>query len=125
LRKAPSNPAEIRPGIFPMIEDSRGVADIEAIAAVKGIAGLHIGPVDLGLGLGLDRNDPKYVDALKKIIAAGHAAKVPVTMHAVRADQVGGWLKMGIDEVVLTADIELIRSAFQTQVAEARKASAV
>ena len=55
LRAAPANPAEIRPHIYPMIEDRRGFTDIAKIAAVKGIAGLHIGPVDLGLGLGLDR----------------------------------------------------------------------
>lgn len=123
LRPAPARVSEIRPNIYPMIEDRRGFTDIAEIAAVKGIAGLHIGPVDLGLGLGLDRGDPRYTDALKKIIAAGHVAKVPVTMHAVRGDQVSGWLDMGIDEVVLTADIELIRTAFQTQVEQARRAS--
>ena len=49
LRSAPANPAEIRPHVYPMIEDRRALADISAIAAVKGISGLHIGPVDLGL----------------------------------------------------------------------------
>ena len=44
-------------------------------------------------------------------------------MHAVRGDQAAGWLEMGIDEVVLTADIELIRSAFQVNVEQARLAS--
>lgn len=120
MRSAPANVSEIRPHVYPMIEDSRGVADIANIAAVKGISGLHIGPVDLGLGLGLDRSDPRYSEAIKKIVDAGHAAKVPVTMHAVRGDQASGWVKMGIDEVVLTADIELIRTAFLTQVTNAR-----
>ena len=122
MRSAPANVAEIRPHIYPMIEDRRGMADIASIAAVEGIAGLHIGPVDLGLGLGLDRSDPRYAEAIGKIIEAGHAAKVPVTMHAVRAEQAAGWIDMGCDEVVLTADIELLRSAFATQVAEARRA---
>jgi 4-hydroxy-2-oxoheptanedioate aldolase len=124
LRSAPERVAEIRPHVFPMIEDRRGVADIEAIAAVKGIAGLHIGPVDLGLGLGLDRDDPRFADALRTIIAAGRAAGVPVTMHAVRADQAARWLDMGFDELVLTADIELLRAAFTMQVADARRAVA-
>jgi 4-hydroxy-2-oxoheptanedioate aldolase len=123
LRSAPSNPAEIRPHIYPMIEDSRGFKDIAKIAKVRGIAGLHIGPVDLGLGLGIDWSDKRFTEALKKIISAGHAAKVPVTMHAVRGDQVAGWVEVGMDEVVLTADIELIRSAFQMQVKRARLAS--
>jgi len=120
MRAAPGNPAEIRPHIYPMIEDRRGVADIAAIASVKGIAGLHVGPVDLGLGLGLGRDDPRYAEAVKTIVAAGHAAKVPVTMHAVAADRVRRWLDMGFDELVLTADIEVLRGAFETLVTAAR-----
>lgn len=122
LRNTPSNPAEIRPHIYPMIEDKRGFSDIEKISKVKGIAGLHIGPVDLGLGLGLDRNDNRFAEALKRIVKTGHAAKVLVTLHAVRGEEARGWFEFGMDEVVLTADIELIRSAFQTHVELARKA---
>ena len=122
LRKAPQNPAEIRPHVYPMIEDLRGFDDISAIAAVKGIAGLHIGPVDLGLGLGLDRKDPRYADAVKTIVDSGHKAKVPVTMHAVRPDEAPRWLAMGFDDLVLTADIELLRSAFVTQTEALRRA---
>jgi 4-hydroxy-2-oxoheptanedioate aldolase len=121
LRQVPGIASEIRPHVYPMIEDRRGVAAIGTIAAVKGIAGLHIGPVDLGLGLGLDRDDPRYADTLQTIIAAGHAARVPVTMHAVRAEDAGRWVKMGFDELVLTADIELIRGAFEGNVARARQ----
>jgi 4-hydroxy-2-oxoheptanedioate aldolase len=120
LRPAPSDPSQIRPSIYPMIEDRRGLADIDSIAAVAGIAGLHVGPVDLGLGLGLDREDPAYGDALRKILAAGKAAGIPVTMHAVRAEHASRWMEMGFDELVLTADIELLRSAFASQVTAAR-----
>jgi 4-hydroxy-2-oxoheptanedioate aldolase len=120
MRASSAVAAEIRPHIYPMIEDRRGVAALAAIAAVKGVAGLHVGPVDLALGLGLERNDPRLGEALAKIVAAGHAAGLPVTMHAVRAEQVAEWLAMGFDELVLTADIELIRSAFATLVANAR-----
>ncbi len=41
-------------------------------------------------------------------------------MHAVRPDQAARWSKMGFDELVLTADIELLRTAFETQVAKLR-----
>ncbi len=107
-----------------MIEDRRGFGDIAAIAAVKGIAGLHIGPVDLGLGLGLSRDAPRFAEALKTIVDAGHAAKVPVTMHAVRPDEAPKWLAMGFDDLVLTADIELLRGAFITQTEALRRAGA-
>jgi 4-hydroxy-2-oxoheptanedioate aldolase len=120
LRPAPGDVAAIRPHVYPMIEDRRGVGDIASIAGVKGISGLHIGPVDLGLGLGLERGDPRFADALRSIIESGHAAGLPVTMHAVRAEQSRRWLEMGFDELVLTADIELLRTAFATQVAQVR-----
>jgi len=120
MRAAPAKASEIRPRIYPMIEDRRGVDDIDAIARVKGIAGLHIGPVDLGLGLGLDRDDPRYLAAVRRIVDAGHAAKVPVTMHAVPPERVPYWREIGMDEIVLTADIELLRAAFDGAVAAAR-----
>jgi hypothetical protein len=53
-------------------------------------------------------------------VTSCHAAGLPVTMHAVRADQSRRWLAMGFDELVLTADIELLRSAFATRVAQVR-----
>jgi 4-hydroxy-2-oxoheptanedioate aldolase len=121
MRLAPDDVSEIRPHVYPMIEDRRGVRDVARIAAVKGISGLHIGPVDLGLGLGVDRDDPRFADALRSIVASGHAAGLPVTMHAVRPDQGPRWLEMGFDELVLTVDIELLRTAFATQVAQVRR----
>jgi 2-keto-3-deoxy-L-rhamnonate aldolase RhmA len=121
MRPAPDLVADIRPRIYPMIEDRRGVADIDAIAAVGGIAGLHVGPADLALGLGFGRSDPGFTETLRKIVAAGHAAGLPVTMHAVPAEQTAHWRDMGFDEVVLTADIELIRTAFAGIVDGARR----
>jgi len=123
MHPAPAKAADIRPRIYPMIEDRRGFEQVEAIARVPGVAGLHIGPVDLGLGLGLERGDSKYVDAVRRIVAAGHAAKVPVTMHAVKPGEVERWRDIGMDEVVLTADIELLRTAFDDALATARRAT--
>ncbi len=120
MRFEPDNVADVRPHVYPMIEDRRGVAAIAAIATVPGIGGLHVGPVDLGLGLGLERDDPQYVEVLQEIVTAGHNVGLPVTMHAVRPDEAARWLEMGFDDVVLTADIELLQTAFNTQVAQLR-----
>ena len=120
MRAAPAAASEIRPEVYPMIEDRRGVEDIAAIARIKGIAGLHIGPVDLGLGLGVGRDDPRYGDVLQTILAAGHAARLPVAMHAVKPEEAGKWIEMGFDELVLIADIELLRNAFTAGVTQLR-----
>jgi 4-hydroxy-2-oxoheptanedioate aldolase len=122
MRAGPEKVSEIRPHIYPMIEDSRGLADISAIARAPGISGLHIGPVDLGLGLGAGRDEPRYVDALISIRNAGHAAGLPVTMHAVHPQEASRWLAMEFDELVLTSDIQLMRTAFEWGVGELRRA---
>src|SRR5258708_3368352 len=41
MRSAPDDPSQIRPNIYPMIEDRRGVADVAAIAAGQGVARPH------------------------------------------------------------------------------------
>jgi 4-hydroxy-2-oxoheptanedioate aldolase len=126
MRREPADIAEVRPRIYAMIEDRRGVDAIREIAAVPGLGGLHVGPVDLGLGLGLGmrREQPAFRKALDAILDAGHANGLPVTMHAVTADQVPAMQEAGFDEVVLTADIELLRRAMAGIVAAARTALA-
>lgn len=124
-RRAGDHHAEIRPAIYGMIEDRRGFDAVADIAAVPGLAGLHVGPVDLGLalGLGVDRNVPAFTDALRTIVRAGHAAGVTVTMHAVAGARAGEMLDLGFDELVLTADIELLRNAFDDQLVAGRAAA--
>ena len=46
-------------------------------------------------------------------------------MHAVGAAQVAEWTAMGMDELVLTTDIEVLRGAFDDLLADARAALGV
>ena len=48
--------------------------------------------------------------------------RLPVVLHAVKPNEVGHWIQMGFDELVLTADIEVLRLGFQGQLATAREA---
>jgi 4-hydroxy-2-oxoheptanedioate aldolase len=113
MRPEPPDVAEVRPGIYPMIEDARGARSVAEIARVPGVAGLHVGPVDLGLGMGLgmDRSAPRFSAALDDIVAAGHTGGIPVTQ----------WLARGFDEIVLPADVELLRGAFAREIRDARR----
>ena len=85
---------------------------------MSGIAGLHVGPVDLGLGLGLglDRDAPSFWEALRAIVEGGRGAGVTLTMHAVAAGDAARWLELGFDELVLSADIQLLQAAFEVGV---------
>ncbi len=124
LRPEPHDLRDLRPAVVAMIETRRGVEAIDEIAAVEGVAGLHIGPVDLGLGLGLGRDHaaPAFRDAVARIVESGHRHGLPVTMHAVGAAGAARWVSMGLDELVLTADIELLRAAFACVIEGARQA---
>jgi 4-hydroxy-2-oxoheptanedioate aldolase len=114
LRAAPDDPREIKPKVFAMIETQRGVEATKEIAAVEGLAGVHIGPTDLalGLGLGMDARGPAFDRAIERIVETAHANALPAVMHAVAPPQIERWLAMGFDELVLTADVELLRRAF-------------
>jgi 4-hydroxy-2-oxoheptanedioate aldolase len=122
MHPEPTDVADVRPAVYAMIEDRRGVDEVAAIAGVEGIAGLHIGPVDLGLGLGLgmNRDDPRFTAALDRILDAGHGAGLPVTMHAVEPARVQRWTDIGFDDLVLTGDIALLREAFEGGVSTLR-----
>jgi 4-hydroxy-2-oxoheptanedioate aldolase len=122
MRPEPDDPTEVRPAIYAMLETRRGLEAVDEIAALPGLGGLHVGPADLGLGLGVGRNlsAALYLEALARIITVGHAHGLPVTMHAVTARQVAGFIAMGFDELVMTTDIEALRGAFADLLAAAR-----
>src|SRR5882724_1678833 len=56
MRPEPDDPADVRPSIYAMLETRRGIEAVEEIAAIPGLAGLHVGPTDLGLALGVGRD---------------------------------------------------------------------
>jgi len=122
MRGEPDDAATIRPAVYAMIETKEALDRIEAIAAVPDIGGIHVGPVDLGLSLGLSmkRSGKKFERALERIIAASHAANIPAVMHAVSPEQTGEMIDLGFDELVLPADIAVLRRAFADNVAAAR-----
>ena len=126
LRGEPAEIATIRPAVYAMVEGRAALAQIEAIASVPGVAGIHVGPVDLclDLGIGTNRAHPLCHEALQRIVAATHAAGLPAVMHAVTTEQVAPMIAAGFDELVLTADIELMRAAFADRIAGARQAAA-
>lgn len=114
LRQGPSDPEEVRPGIFAMVETRRGVEAIDEISSVESLAGIHVGPADLalGLGLGADIAALAFTRAVERIIEAAHQRGLPTTMHAVAPDQARRWADIGFDELVLTTDVDLLRKAF-------------
>lgn len=71
---------------FVMIETVEALANLDAIAAVPGLAGLYVGPADLSLSLGLrprpDQTDERFGRALDDVVAACDRNGIIPAVHA-------------------------------------------
>ena len=74
--------------LLAMVETTAGVEQVDEIAAVDGIDVLWIGHGDLTSSLGIpgQYDNPRYLDAVERIVAAGKRSGKPVGMLATSAD---------------------------------------
>jgi 4-hydroxy-2-oxoheptanedioate aldolase len=117
FRKAPEH---VR--ILPMIELASAVPDVEAIAALPGVAGLFVGPADLSISLGLpparDQSNREFVSALDRVVGAckshGKLAGIQgdLTVAARRLGQGFNFVTVAMDSSDLNASFrETLRTA--------------
>jgi 4-hydroxy-2-oxoheptanedioate aldolase len=96
------------------IETAAGLANVEAIAGVKGLDMLYIGPSDLGLSMGregrMDQTDPVVVAAIDKILATAHKAGLTAGIYCTSADYAKQMFAKGFDLVTCTSDTALLRA---------------
>lgn len=86
---------------FAMVETADGMANLDAIAATKGLDGIYVGPSDLSLSLsegrlapGFDREEPEIVAALHRVAAACKANNIRAALHCGSPDyaaRAAGW----------------------------------
>jgi 4-hydroxy-2-oxoheptanedioate aldolase len=105
--------ANDRVHVFPMIETAAALAAVEEIAAVEGVDGLFVGPVDLGLSLGLKSDEamhhPDVVAGLDAAIAAAHARGKLVGTVSVGTEHARELIGKGVDWVSLGDDRKYVR----------------
>jgi 2-keto-3-deoxy-L-rhamnonate aldolase RhmA len=96
-----------------MIETAEAVANIDAIAAVEGLTGAMVGPLDLSIDLGVQQqyDSDEYVAALEAIRAGCRKARLPMGVGCASLDQVGSFvadddrlLLIGGDDLAIAAD---------------------
>ena len=96
------------------IETAAGLANVEAIAGVKGLDMLYIGPSDLGLSMGregvIDQTDPVVVTAIDKILATAKKAGLTAGIYCTSAAYAKQMFKKGFDLVTCTSDTALLRA---------------
>ena len=54
------------------------VANVDAILAVPGISAIFVGPADLSLSLGVQRNDPEVEAAIQTVLKAARSRNMPI-----------------------------------------------
>ncbi len=107
----------------PMIETEEGLQNVEAIAAVEGVDGLFIGPMDLCYGLGLppgDFGNSLFTDAVQAIVGACRKHGRAVGMFGYTPEMARSSLEQGFNFASAGTDISFFRSGMAQALAAAR-----
>jgi 2-keto-3-deoxy-L-rhamnonate aldolase RhmA len=95
------------------IESPEGVENIEKTAAVEGVDCLFIGPNDLTQSYGImgQTQNPIFIDAVKRVIAAAKAEKKACGIHLQNTDGVKKWMAEGMNMNLYGNDASLLKNA--------------
>lgn len=96
-----------------MIETEEGLSNVEAIAAVEGVDGLFVGPMDLCYGLGLPPGhftDARFTDAIASILAACKTHERAAGMFGYTPQMAAQSLQGGFQFASVGTDISFIRA---------------
>jgi 4-hydroxy-2-oxoheptanedioate aldolase len=96
------------------VESATALANVAAIASVKELDVVFVGPADLSLSLGreprVDPADPVVVRAIDEILAAAKAAGKRAAIYCRSVDYARAMIAKGFDLVVVTSDEALLSS---------------
>jgi len=111
-----------------MIETAEGYRNVEEIVQVEGIDGVYIGPIDLTLGLygndlpiGIDREEPEMIEAIKRILNSAHAAGKKAGIHCGTPEYAARMTELGFDMVALSTDLGLFSAASKSSLKATRR----
>ncbi|KAK7885433.1 hypothetical protein LTR67_010226 [Exophiala xenobiotica] len=109
--------------VFLMLESASGVQNADAILATEGVSGAFVGPFDLRCSLGLpggDGTEDRFLDALKRIVAAGKAAGKPVGIYTGSKEQMVRNLRLGFEFILYLGDSTILATGSKASVDEGR-----
>ncbi|RAV10302.1 aldolase [Mycolicibacterium sp. GF69] len=121
-----SEPAEHeeRVSVFVMIESTRGLAAVDEICAVPGLAGIYVGPADLAIALGHSPaqawSAPVVQDAIARIAGCATAAGLIAGIHAGSAKTAKAMLEWGFRMLTLASESQALRYGAAEILREAR-----
>lgn len=104
-----------------MIETTRALDAVDAIAAVGELDGLFVGPSDLGISLGLGprapHTEPALADALARVVAASRRAGKPCGIWCGTAEMARAMHALGFGLVVPGHDALWLKTEMARQLA--------
>jgi 4-hydroxy-2-oxoheptanedioate aldolase len=101
-----------------MIESRAGLEAVEEIAAVDGVAGLFVGPADLGLDTGLQGE--AFDDALRRVARACAGRGKLAGAFGMGAARIPGWVELGYSFLAVDSDATFLLAAAREAVSAAR-----
>ena len=108
--------------LIPLIETVAGLQAVEDIALTKGVDGLWIGHFELSASMGIAGafDDPRFIAAVSRIVAAAQAANIPVCQLVSSVDDGCQMISQGFHLVCYGIDSGLLRDSLAKGVAEIR-----
>ncbi len=102
--------------VIAQIETERGLAAMDEIAAVEGIDVLWVGHFDLTnfLGIPAQFENPLYLDALQRVVAAGRRHGKGLGFMATDADWAARYRALGFNMIAAGTDQGLLMSGYRT-----------
>ena len=99
--------------VLAMIETQEALDNVDAIASVRGLDGLFVGPSDLSIALSngakIDRLGQGTLDAMKKVVAAARKHNLIAAAFAGTADGVKAYSDIGFTFLAGPTDTDLMR----------------
>ncbi len=115
---------EARVSVFAMIETAAALADVDAICAVPGLAGIYVGPADLAISMGVDvakaNTDPDVRAAIAGIRDAASAAGLVPAVHAGNGAVGHAMAELGFRMITLSAESQALRRGAAADLAQAK-----
>lgn len=110
--------------LIPQCETMGCLQDIEHIAALEGVGGIFLGPMDLSTELGrpCDYQNPEFLAAVERIVAACKAAGKPLFVYCPSAEDAKAKFRQGFDGAAVGNDAAALVAHFRRLAADVKEA---
>jgi 2-keto-3-deoxy-L-rhamnonate aldolase RhmA len=100
--------------IFIQIESPAGIAELDKMLATKEVAGVIVGPMDLSVSMGIQRqfNHPKMIEAIREVIRISNKHQTSCGMFMGDKEQIQFWCNEGMNIVWSGVDIGFFQSGY-------------